>query len=92
LARFFRAIVTAEDVNRGKPDPDVFLLAAERIGQAPGQCVVLEDAHVGIQAARAAGTKVIGVATTHPAHTLAADFVAPDLRGVSLDAMRRLWS
>jgi len=91
LGRFFHAVVTAEDVSRGKPAPDVFLLAAERIHRPAVQCVVLEDAHVGIQAARAAGAKVIGVATTHPADTLAADVVVPDLSGVSLALIRSLW-
>jgi beta-phosphoglucomutase-like phosphatase (HAD superfamily) len=67
---FFQAIVTGEDVTHGKPNPEVFLLAARKLGVAPGRCVVLEDAHVGIQAARAAGMKVIGVATTHPADSL----------------------
>ena len=61
----FDAIVSAEDVARGKPDPQVFLLAAEKTGTPPERCVVFEDAHVGIEAARAAGMKVVAVATTH---------------------------
>ena len=58
------AVVTGADVTRGKPDPQVFRLVAERLGVAPANAVVLEDAPVGIQAARAAGMKVIGVAST----------------------------
>jgi HAD superfamily hydrolase (TIGR01509 family) len=69
---FFSAIVTAEDVTLGKPDPQVFLLAASRIDRSPEQCVVFEDAFVGIEAAKAGGMKVIGVATTHPAESLRA--------------------
>ena len=63
---FFSKIVTAEDVTHGKPDPEVFLKAAEKIGTAPERCVVFEDAHVGIEAAHSAGMRVIGVATTNP--------------------------
>lgn len=61
----FRALITAEDVSRGKPDPEVFLKAAAAIGSAPADSVVFEDAPVGIQAALAAGMKVVGVAGTH---------------------------
>ena len=66
----FSAILAAEDVERGKPDPQVFLLAAQRIAVPPRRCVVFEDAHVGIEAARAAGMKVVGVSTTHRAQSL----------------------
>jgi HAD superfamily hydrolase (TIGR01509 family) len=72
IAEFFTAIVTAEDVSLGKPDPEVFLTAAARIGRAPGRCVVFEDAHVGIAAARAGGMRVVAVATTHPEEELTA--------------------
>lgn len=82
----FKVIVAGEDVARGKPDPEVFLLAAQRLGATPDSCVVFEDAHVGIEAARAAGMKVIGVATTHPASSLAdADRVVPRLDELRLD-------
>jgi HAD superfamily hydrolase (TIGR01509 family) len=70
LGEFFSGIVTAEDVTLGKPDPEVFVKAAERLGLAPAQCVVFEDAFVGIEAARAGGMKVVGVATTHPIDAL----------------------
>ena len=66
----FGGIVTAEDVSHGKPDPEVFLKAAGKTGRAPEKCVVFEDALAGIQAARAGGMKVVGVATTHPAEEL----------------------
>lgn len=66
----FQAIVAAEDVRHGKPHPEVFLRAAEALQLPPTRCAVFEDAHVGIQAALAAGMKVIGVATTHPAASL----------------------
>jgi len=66
LRPFFSAVVSAEDVTRGKPDPQVFLAGAHRIGRDPARCVVFEDAHVGIEAGLAAGCRVIAVATTHP--------------------------
>jgi beta-phosphoglucomutase len=61
----FDAVVAAEDVRLGKPDPEVYLLAAESIGVAPGDCLVFEDSVVGVQAARRAGMRVIGVATAY---------------------------
>jgi HAD superfamily hydrolase (TIGR01509 family) len=66
LSEFFAGIVTAEDVSRGKPDPEVFLVAAAHIAREPKHCVVFEDALVGLAAARAGGMRVIAVATTHP--------------------------
>jgi beta-phosphoglucomutase family hydrolase len=65
LRGFFREIVSAEDVSHGKPDPEVFLKAAGKIGLGPERCVVFEDAHVGIEAAHRAGMRVIAVATTN---------------------------
>jgi beta-phosphoglucomutase len=61
LRSAFQAIVSAEDVSAGKPDPQVFLLAAERLGVAPARCVVVEDAALGIEAARRAGMYSVGV-------------------------------
>ena len=66
LREYFADIVSAEDVSHGKPAPDVFLKAAAKIHRDPNVCVVFEDAHVGIQAARNAGMKVVAVATTNP--------------------------
>ena len=68
----FDDIVTAEDVNEGKPHPEVFLKAAAKLSRPPERCVVFEDAFAGIDAARAGGIKVVGVATTHDAATLEA--------------------
>jgi len=61
MASMFDAVVVAEDVRAGKPDPEAFLLAAERVGAPPAQCVVVEDAAAGIEGARRAGMKSIGV-------------------------------
>jgi sugar-phosphatase len=62
--------VTADDVAHGKPDPEPYLKGAERLGFAPAECVVIEDAPAGIQSARAAGMKVIGIASTYGADRL----------------------
>ncbi len=76
LREAFAVIVSAEDVIHGKPHPEVFLKAAERLGLTPERCVVFEDAHVGIEAGHAAGMKVVAVATTHSKEELrAADIV-----------------
>jgi beta-phosphoglucomutase len=70
LDRFFGTNITgAEDVKNGKPAPDVFLAAAAKIERAPSQCLVIEDAHVGVEAGLAAGMKVLAVTTTHKAPT-----------------------
>ena len=72
LGQYFDAVVTGFDVERGKPAPDCFLLAADRAGIDPRACVVVEDAPVGIEAARAARMQAIGFVGTHPAARLAA--------------------
>jgi len=61
LAPLFRAVVTADDVEHGKPAPDMFLLAAKLLGVAPERCLVFEDAELGVQGARAAGMQVVRV-------------------------------
>lgn len=71
LQEFFQEIVTAEDVTKGKPDPQVFLTGAKRINRPAERCVVFEDAHVGLEAAKAGGMKCVAVATTHPIEDLA---------------------
>ena len=74
-----------------KPDPAVFLTAAERIGVTPQHCVVMEDALAGVGAARKAGMRCIAVTTTNPAEALqAADIVVTTLDQLSEDAFQRL--
>jgi sugar-phosphatase len=63
-------LVTSDDVVNGKPHPEPYLKGAELLGFVPGECLVLEDAPAGIEAARAAGMKVIGVASTYGAEKL----------------------
>jgi len=76
-------MVCAGEPERGKPAPDAFLLAAERLGVEPSACVVVEDAPAGVAAARAAGARVLAVAHTHPCDELGdADACFPDLRAL----------
>jgi len=91
LRGFFRVIVSGEDVEHGKPDPAIFLLAAQRLGIPPADCVVLEDAHVGIEAARRAGMRVLAVATTNPASALGdADATVDNLAEVTPERLATL--
>ncbi|MEZ5300394.1 MAG: HAD family phosphatase [Verrucomicrobiales bacterium] len=66
IADLFPVVVTQEDVTRSKPAPDLFLLAAERMGVPPAQCLVFEDSRLGIQAAEAAGMKAVFVEPADP--------------------------
>lgn len=72
LARLEGRLTSSLETARGKPFPDVFLLAATRMGAAPHDCVVIEDSPLGIEAARAAGMRAIGLAGSMPADRLAA--------------------
>jgi mannitol-1-/sugar-/sorbitol-6-phosphatase len=65
-----RIMVPADDVSKGKPDPEPYLKAAQLLGIKPSECLVIEDAPAGIRAARAAGMKVIGITSTYPASAL----------------------
>ena len=92
LGRWLDAVVTGRDVTRGKPDPQVFLLAAERLGVPPARCVVIEDAPVGIAAARAAGMAAVALASTGRTREslAAADLVIDRLDELSPERLRRL--
>ncbi len=75
-----KVLVTLDDVVNGKPAPDPYLQAAEGIGMAPSRCIVIEDAPAGIEAAKAAGARVIAIASTNPPEALqAADAIVPRL-------------
>jgi len=87
-SHFFQGIVSAEDVHRGKPDPEVYLTAASRVGAAPGRCIVVEDAVAGVEGARNAGMKSIGV--SHNGKHLPADIVVQSLDLLESDAFDKL--
>jgi beta-phosphoglucomutase len=88
----FCGVVTGVDVQRGKPDPQVFLLGAERIGLAPAQCVVFEDAPAGVAAAHAAGMQCVAVVSTGRMRSelQKAELVVDSLLEVDTEIVRRL--
>lgn len=65
LRQYFQVVVDGHQVSHPKPHPEIYLRTAERLGAAPAQCIVLEDSYSGVEAARAAGMRVIGIRTTH---------------------------
>lgn len=83
IEKFFDAVMSSEQVKAGKPEPDVFLAAAEKMNVAPENCVVVEDAPAGTEAARRAGMKSVGVLTTHD--ELKADWVFNSLEDMPPD-------
>lgn len=81
----FDACVTGSEVERKKPDPQIFLVAAGRIGLTASACIVVEDAVSGVRAGRAAGARVLGLTTSYPEAALreaGAEWIAPDLAAV----------
>jgi len=79
-------LVSAEAVDEGKPHPEGYLKAAAALGHDPGRCLVVEDAPAGIDAGRAAGARVLAVATSHAAEELTtADAVIPDLTACAIE-------
>ena len=78
-------LVTADDVEHGKPAPDPFLEAAARLGVDPTRCLVVEDAPKGLQAAKAAGCATLAVITTSPEEDLVADGVVRNLGDVTFE-------
>lgn len=92
---FFRGVVGMEDTSKGKPHPEVFLRAAEKIGIPPERCLVFEDAIAGVEAAKAGGMKCVGVTFVghHPAEKLrkaGADHIIQNFDEMSLEIVKRL--
>jgi beta-phosphoglucomutase family hydrolase len=91
IENYFEAIITGHDVTEGKPSPQVFLLAAQRIGAEAKNCIVLEDAVAGVKAAKSAGMYCVAVANTHPREKLAeADLVVDSLKEVGVKDLEKL--
>ncbi|MFD9938183.1 HAD-IA family hydrolase [Streptomyces massasporeus] len=78
-----KTLVAADDITRGKPDPEPYLLAARALGVDPEHCVVFEDAPAGLAAGRAAGMTTVALTTTHQAHELHADLIVENLSALS---------
>jgi HAD superfamily hydrolase (TIGR01509 family) len=89
IKRFFNAVVSGEDFEKGKPSPDIFLKTAAMLGVLPGQCIVIEDSTHGVHAAKAAGMKCIGFANVNsPGQDLSkADLIVDDFRALSIDGL-----
>lgn len=88
---YFHAIVTGRDVAEGKPSPQGFLLAAQRLGVEPRDCIVIEDAIAGVTACKRAGMHCIAVTNTHPRENLAeADLIVGSLEEVTVDDLEEL--
>ena len=88
----FTDVVTAADVQRGKPDPEIYLLAAQRVGAAPARSIVVEDSLAGVASGLAAGCRVVGLTTTHAAEELVGcALTAPDFRDIGLASLGALF-
>ena len=91
---YFDVRISGDMVTRCKPDPEIFLTAASRLGIAPEDCLVFEDAKAGIAAAKAAGMKVIALTTTHTREQLSPaepDLIVSDFTEVSLEQIHALF-
>lgn len=83
LGEYFSVILDEADVEHGKPNPEIYLKVAARLGYEPSRCIVFEDSLSGVESARRAGAKVIGVATTHSIEELShTDFIIRDFWGL----------
>jgi len=88
LQGYFNNITDGYDIRKSKPDPEVFLLAAKRMGYLPNECVVVEDAVAGIEAAHAAGMKALGIGTAE--RLTKADKVINNLSEITVDELMNL--
>ena len=95
LRKFFQVVLTADEIAQGKPDPQVFVKTAGKLGVLPADCIVIEDSFVGIEAAKRAGMKCVAVASTFPAPELRehtqADLVVETLEAINLRTLRELF-
>jgi len=91
IADYFKAVVTGHDVTEGKPSPQVFLLAAQRLGAEPKKCIVVEDAVAGVKAAKSAGMYCVAVSNSHPQEKLnEADLIVASLEMVTVKDLEKL--
>ena len=92
LGHILFEMVSGDDVKQGKPDPEVFEKVAQKLNAPQEFCVVLEDSHSGIEAAKRAGMKSVGIATTHPLESLCADLNLPSSKELKLEDLKKLWN
>ena len=95
LRAYFSAILSADEISHAKPDPEIYLKTAARLGVKPSECLVCEDSFVGIEAAKRAGMKCLAIGSTFPLEDLrretTADLIVPSLDSVSLATLRGLY-
>lgn len=94
IARLFSARVSGDDVTRCKPDPEIYLTAARKLGFEPSECLVFEDAKAGIEAACNAGMKVVALTTTSPRAAVEAmnpDRIIDDFTQISIEELQRMF-
>lgn len=88
---YFSAVVDATQVTKGKPDPQIYLRAAELLNVEPAYCIVMEDSTVGVEAGQKAEMKVVGITTTHSAEELShTDLVIDDFAELSINELKNL--
>jgi beta-phosphoglucomutase family hydrolase len=91
IEKYFEVIITGHDVTEGKPSPQVFLKAAQRLGADPKNCLVFEDAVAGVKAAKRAGMHCVAITSSHPREKLAeADLILDSLEEVSVKDLEKL--
>lgn len=93
LKDYIKVFVSADDVKRGKPDPEIFLTAAEKLGIPPASCLVIEDARNGVKAAKAAGMRCIGLQNLNSGNQdlSEADLVIGNFNELNLDIIKGLF-
>ncbi len=93
LDRYFRCLVSGDEVTRPKPDPEIYLTTARKLGLEPAACVAFEDSFVGVESAKRAGMKCVAIASTFPLEELEspADLAVPSFEGLTLARLRRLF-
>jgi beta-phosphoglucomutase-like phosphatase (HAD superfamily) len=92
---YFRCLVSGDEVTHPKPDPEIYLRTARKLGVEPTGCVAFEDSFVGVEAAKRAGMRCVAIASTFPAAELQqqtqADLIVPGFEGLTLGALRGLF-
>jgi beta-phosphoglucomutase family hydrolase len=91
IGKYFQAVITGNDVTESKPSPQVFLLAAQRLGVEPKNCIVFEDAVAGVKAAKSAGMYCVAITSSHPREKLKqADLVVDTLEELTVKDLENL--
>jgi HAD superfamily hydrolase (TIGR01509 family) len=96
LRDYFRELLTGDDISHPKPDPEIYLKTADKLGVSPAACAVFEDSFVGIEAAKRAGMKCVAIASTFSEEDLRrkthADLIVPSFEAVSLQTLRHVFN